>query len=246
MKAAQWDKYAKEYHKHIISPFSENVRNPLYDDIKRLPKTRVIADLGTGCGPLLPRLARFRKVYAIDFSRKMLEQAKKKAPKNTTLLRQDLKHLSKLSISYDVAIAVNSVLHPDMFTVDTILKEIYDNLSRRGRLLAVFPSMESVLYQFQLVYRSELRRWDDSAKALTNTRRLVELRKYDMIRSTYTDGREVQKFYYRFELRQILKKAGFSDIKFSKVFYPWGRTSGDYIDFHGKPEMWDWYVTARK
>lgn len=246
MNCKQWDQYAGNYHEFIISPFSEGVKNPLFEDIKSIPKSRVIADLGCGCGPLLPHLARFKKVYAVDFSKKMLENAKKCAPKNTVLLRGDLKSISRLKIRYDVAVAVNSILHPEIFTVDKVLVQIYASLNKRGKLFGIFPSMEAVLHHFQLVFRDSLKRLGDEKKALTRTRRIVELRKYDVITATYSDQGETQKFYYKFELRERLKKAGFHNIEFRKVIYPWGGASGDYHDFPGKPEMWDWYVTAGK
>ncbi len=246
MDGKQWDEYAQDYHDYIISPLGEDVKNPLFSELEKLDSQNVVADLGTGRGDLLPLLSKkFTEVYAIDFSQNMLMKARKRSAPNVKLIKKDMQRLTELDINFDLAISVNSILHPSPKVVDSMLQEIFESLNPGGRLKAVFPSMESVLYYFQLVYEREFERYNDEKKALAMTRKKAARKCYNIITCTYDDG-EMQKLFYNFELRMRLKKAGFKEIRFKKVYYPWGDAIGDFEDFHGKPRMWDWYVSARK
>ena len=102
MDAEQWDVYSKNYHDYIISPIKDSIENPLIDDLKKLNSSLSVADLGTGRGDLLPLLKRFKKVYAIDFSEKMIEAAKDKNFPNVEFYQQDLRKLSELGIKFDI------------------------------------------------------------------------------------------------------------------------------------------------
>ena len=251
MEQSQWDEYASTYHKYIISPFQTKVVNPLFSDISRLPGTQelVVADIGTGIGDLLPFLSdKFKEVHAIDFSEKMLETARQKhgERKNILFEQADIRELGKLGLKLDIAIASNSILHPHFEDVNRTLQEIRQSLNDGGLFIGIFPSMEALLYNFMLVYEREFQKSRDEKKAQEATRRIVEQRKYDFIRCLYDDHHEQQKFYYEFELKTRLKQAGFKNIRFKRVLYPWGEQSGAYEDFVGMDEMWDWYVLASK
>ena len=250
MNRRQWDSYAEDYHSFIISPFQETVSNPIFADIKKQNTSNLVAaDIGTGRGDFLPFLSsQFKKVHAIDFSQKMLDKAKKKNSKldNVKFMQGDIRKLGELNIKPDVAVAANSILHPLVKDVEKSLKGIHDKLNENGQFLGIFPSMESVLYHFSLVYEREYKKYKNEQKALSNTKRIVERRKYNFITSVYDDDDEKQKFYYKFELRKRLKEAAFKNIRFKKVVYPWGKEVGDYEDFHNEPGMWDWYVSASK
>ena len=81
MEKKEWGKYAKTYHSNIISPLLDKVTNPLFNDINNISNSKelIVADLGTGIGDLLPFLSEnFKEVYAIDFSKKMIDAAKEK------------------------------------------------------------------------------------------------------------------------------------------------------------------------
>jgi len=253
MEKKEWDSYAdaEDYHSTIISPFQEGVVNPIFSDIEQINEAheKTAADIGTGRGDFLPFLAeKFKHVHAIDFSKKMLERAKEKhsGHSNITFRQHDIRKLTSLNLNLDIAVAVNSVLHPCFEDVNKSFREIHSSLNKGGMFIGIFPSMEAVLHHSMLVYEREYRKHKDEKKALANTRRIVEKSKYNFITASYEDDGEKQKFYYRFELDNRLRQAGFKDVTFKKVEYPWGEQSGDYEAFHGRPGIWDWYVAARK
>ena len=251
MEKKEWDNYAKDYHSYILSPFQEKVKNPVHEDIKKICSNKglVCADVGCGRGDFLGVLSKnFSKVIAVDFSSEMLKFAKSrnKELQNIKFIEADARKLSELGLSVDVLFAINSILHPKVRDVEHAFSEIIKSIKPGGVFIGIFPSMEAVLYNNKLVYENELRRCKDEKIAIRNTKRKVEDRKYNYITGIYEDCCEKQRFFYRFELEVKLKEAGFSDIEFDKVKYPWGLPSGDYDDFFGKPEMWDWYVRARK
>jgi len=192
--------------------------------------------------------SRFGKVKAVDFSPEMLRRARKKVARagNVEFFESDIRKLSKLGLSVDVCFAINSILHPDFRDVHKSLLEIHKSLKKGGMFIGIFPSMEAVLYNNKLVYEKEMRKCRDKKEALSNTHKKVEDRKYDYITGIYSDCSEQQRFYYEAELLMKLGGAGFSSIEVEKVKYPWGTESGDYDNFFGKPQMWDWYVRARK
>src|SRR5438876_12252825 len=104
----QWSKVAASYEKEFIDPYLADVRNPIkkYLADHGDPARKVVADLGCGIGPLLPLLSQhYRKVYAIDFARGMLERARKAAAKcvNVEFIQASLMDLRLVE---PVAIAV--------------------------------------------------------------------------------------------------------------------------------------------
>jgi SAM-dependent methyltransferase len=251
MEKKQWDLYAVDYHKYVISPLKRGVMNPLHEDIRKLGDTRMmsVADCGTGRGDLVPFLAkRFKEVYAIDFSPKMLAIARRRQSRhrNAVFMRFDLRRLSQLKKRFDVIIAVNSILMPNREDVERCFAEMYSSLADGGRFYGIFPSMESLLYHFSLVYEREYARTSDEKRALRATRRIVERKKYSLILGIYEDDGERQRLYYEFDIIRRMRTAGFRQIRLSKVFYPWGERSGDFEAFEDRDLMWDWYVSATK
>jgi 2-polyprenyl-3-methyl-5-hydroxy-6-metoxy-1,4-benzoquinol methylase len=244
-----WDKYARGYHEHVISPLRPGVKNPLYADLAQIPhaKNLIAGDIGCGCGELLPLLAGlFKHVHAIDFSPEMLAIARERcAAANVTFRQHDARALGTLGLRLDVAIAVNSVLQPRLEDVRQVLREINTSIAPNGILLGIFPSMEAVAYHGMLVFEREYAKHGDEKRALRNARRIAERRKYSFLSGVYDEGGERQKLYYKAELIRRLEEAGFSIEHVGKVSYPWD-ANGGFEQFHGETEMWDWYVRARR
>ncbi len=249
INSENWDKYAKNYHEHIISPLQSKINNPIFHLIKNIQKSEemIAADLGTGIGDLLPFLSeQFNKVYALDFSENMISIAKEKNKHagNIIFKRCDMKELTKLKLNLDVAIAVNSIINPSISDIKIILSEINKSIKEGGLFIGVFPSMESIIHYAMLVYERELEN-SEELQAIIKTKIVVEWDKYCFIRGLYDDCGEKQKFFYEFELKNKLEEAGFKNIKIKKVQYPWGE-HGDFDMFKDKLMMWDWFIIATK
>ncbi len=249
MDVKDWDKIADRYEQEIITPFQEGVVNPLFETILSLPNRRkqTAADLGCGTGPLLPFLSsHFKRVVAIDFSPRMIETAKRRADaENISFHRASLTDLSEFYDRFDVAVAVNSILFPSSRSIDMILSEIHQTLTRNGTLMAIFPSMEVILYQGALIFDREIEKIGDEQKAIWMTKRILERRKFDFISGIYDDNGLRQKFFYEFEIKHRLKKSGFKNIRIKKVLYPWNGRMGSFERFDGQPRLWDWFITAK-
>jgi SAM-dependent methyltransferase len=248
VEAEQWNRLASSYDEEVVSPLHKDVRNPLFEKLEQVPTQSVLGDLGCGRGDLVPVLTeRFRRSYFIDFSTKMIEQARARTTKrNASFHIADLRDLRHFRKKFDVAIAVNSVIMPRVPDVKKALSEIHLSLKEKGVFYGVFPAMGSVLYQAFLIHEQELEACDDEKDALRNTRRKLERGKYNFVTGHYHDDVDRQKFYYDFELRRRMAEAGFRNVALSKVRYPWEVELSDFEQFPGKPEMWDWFISAEK
>jgi len=246
MEAKDWDQIADRYEREITSPFQEGVINPLYDALRSISDRQkmTVADLGCGMGRLLPFLAKnFREVVAIDFSKRMIEKAKERTDaKNVSFCLCSLTNLSEFYGRFDVAVSVNSILFPSSKAVNDILAQVHKTLKSEGVIAAILPSMEAILYQATLLFDRELMQLQDEEKALLSTKRILERRKFDFISGIYDDDGLRQKFYYEFELRHRLKRAGFKNLRVKKVLYPWGEDMGSFETFCREPRVWDWFV----
>ena len=122
----QWSRQAAKYDDLFLDPFRPGVVNPLLDAIRSIPDpaSKAVADLGCGTGPLVPLLAeRFAEVVALDFAPKMVEVAKKRLkaedhPERVKFLVRPMHELDDLEGRLDVAIAVNSIVMPDVRQID--------------------------------------------------------------------------------------------------------------------------------
>lgn len=249
MKPKDWNKIAEEYFDNLSSPFEDDVKNPLFSLVENMKKrkTMSVVDLGTGVGNLIPCLEKnFGSVVALDFSGKMLELAKNKAKtKKVEFLKKDMRNLKGLYNKFDAAFAINSFLIPSVKDVKTMIAETRKVLKKNGTLFAVFPSLESVLYKAMLTYEHE-RKTKGRKNAKKETRKRIEKHKYDFLLGFMNEEGE-QKHFYKFEIEYRLKEAGFKNIIFKKVEYPWKLWEERYLlKFRSKPKMWDWLVVAEK
>lgn len=248
MIAHDWDQIASDYFTEIVSPFQEGVPRRLLRvlDAVAVRERKTAGDLGCGIGTLLPTLAaRFRRVLGIDFSPAMLARARAACPaRHVTLHRADLADLRQFRGGLDVAVTVNAVLTPDPDRLDQIFANLRAVLRPGGELVGIFPAMEAILYQGFLIHERERRRVDP-ARARRRTSRLLERASYDFVHGTYREDGHVQKFFYIFELRARLRRAGFGRVRLGRLEYPWRHGLGRYETFPGEPRMWDWLVRAR-
>ena len=214
MDDTDWDRVAGDYYGAILSPLTNSDFNPLFSDLRHLGGNAI--DLGCGIGPLLPILSeQFSHVTALDFSKEMVEQARKNnlMLPNVSYVQADMKDL-RIRKRFDVAVAVNSILAPDVKEVNSMLKQAHKILKPGGTLLAVLPAMEIYLYQAMLIVDENK---DDLKKARKKAAAQVNPDEHDLLLGTITFDGDTQKCFYRFEIPHLLEKAGFKDI--DKVLY---------------------------
>src|SRR4051794_13922300 len=117
-QAEAWSRAADVYEKEFIDPYREPKGNRLLEAIESIDGAALaVADLGCGIGPLLPLLAsRFARVVAVDFAPGMLARARERCAglANVTFEQRELDDLTPLHGTLDVAVAVNSLVLPDV------------------------------------------------------------------------------------------------------------------------------------
>ncbi len=98
------------------------------------PKKKEISiDLGTGTGKIAEKLSKTnKKVYAIDYSQKMLDHAPKKA--NIIYICADAKNLDKLGIGMVDKIVARMVFHHLNSCLEDVLKSSRNILAPKGSI----------------------------------------------------------------------------------------------------------------
>ncbi|MFH1916860.1 MAG: methyltransferase domain-containing protein [Nanoarchaeota archaeon] len=250
MDDKRWDKIATQYFDIVSSPFDERVDNPLFDQLKKIRRRKQmrIIDLGCGIGNLTPFLSKhFGHVTAIDFSEKMVEVTgeKCKAMENVVVLKQDMRDLQIFYNQFDVAVAVNSFVLPSIIDIRKMFLETFKILKPGGKLIGIFPSINSDLYRAMLTFDMQYEETKKEDEAMKNTRYIMGEEDFDFMFGLYHyDGS--QKHFYQFELEYRLKQAGFTNIVIDKVLYPWEMCEDDDLCNLEAPPLFDWFVTADK
>jgi ubiquinone/menaquinone biosynthesis C-methylase UbiE len=258
MRSTDWDKIAPDYFEHIESPFSKGVKNPLFKAMREIPgrKSKTVLEVGCGTGTMLRFLSRnFKQVVALDISKKMIEvaQEKNKSSHNIEYIVSDAIMLSRMRRKYDVVVAVNSILMPNIVKINTIMRSIRKVLKRGGVFIAIFPSFDSFVYQAMVTYDREYdkKRNRKSARRITNLR--LSKNHHDFCYGILYDdcAKDRQKHFFGFELEYRLRKAGFGKYVLSKIYYPWKQintiSEPTYFEnnSHIYERLWDWVVIAR-
>lgn len=249
----QWSRHAARYDDVFLNPYAAGVENPLWEAIAACDRSefRVVADLGCGTGPLLPHLhERFDLVYALDFAPAMLAAAKRRlagGPSSRVIFLERAMHeLDDLAGQLDLAIAVNSLVMPDVRLIDRSLAAIHASLRPGGRFLGIVPSIDAILYQTMLLYDQALGHGLEPREAQQFTAFHGEHRSYDFALGRFRYQGLKQKFWHPFEVEYRLGKAAFREIALSKVLYPWDENLAGGIELSTYPRSWDWFFTAKR
>jgi SAM-dependent methyltransferase len=254
MRSTDWDRIAPEYFKQIESPFSKGVKNPIFSLVRRVGnlERKSVLELGCGTGTLIPFLAKnFRKVVAVDISKKMIEIAKRDNPdhENVEFKVMDMLNITRLRRKFDVIVSVNSLLMPNIPKINSVLKKVHKLLKKKGVFVAIMPGMDSLIYQAMITYDKEFEKRHNRKKARMVTSRIISKRHHDFCYGFFNVG-GLQKHFYGFELDYRLKKAGFRNFRIGKVHYPWEMMECDPNPkrFVGGiyEEIWDWTIYAVK
>lgn len=242
-----WSQAARSYEQEYIDPYRPDVRNPLLAHLRQLAGgAKTAADLGCGIGPLVPTLAgQFRHVYAVDFAPGMLERARQHCQglRNVEFLQRPLTDLTPLAGRIDVAVAVNSLVMPAIPDLEKSLHQIRAALRPGGVFLGIVPAMDAVHYYTMLLLDRALASGKPLEAARKNAAYLAEHEFYDFAFGQFSYQGLEQHFWQPFEVRHRLRRAGFQNIRLSRVLLAWQQfaVSEDLLE-HTPP--WDWFFTA--
>lgn len=245
-----WSNAAQRYEQEFIDPYVPGARNPTRAVLARLaaPGGRVVADLGCGIGPLLPFLAEhFGQVLAVDFAEGMLARAVERCSglANVTFFRRSLSELSDLPGPVDVAVAVNSLVQPDLAELEKCLAAVHALLRPGGTFVGVVPAMDSVHYLTMLLLDRARRAGMPTRAARKNAGLHAEHELYDFAFSEFRYRELVQHFWQPFEVPYRLRRAGFRRVRLAKVALSWDQFSGGK-DLAAHPPPWDWFFQSEK
>ncbi len=248
-QSAAWSAIAADYEREFVDPYRADAVNPLLREVHGLPNQSegTAADLGCGKGPLLPLLAaKFVTVHAVDFAEQMLHHARQRCVglNNVRFHDASLTDLRFLHGQLDLAVAVNSLVMPDVRDIEAVLVQVRCCLRAGGRFLGIVPAMDGVHYWTMLLLDRALRRGMPMEAAEKNAAHLAEHRYFDFAFSRFSFRGIVQHFWQPFEIPWRLEKAGFRDVRIEKVLLPWDhfRLREDFTD---QEPPWDWFFACR-
>jgi SAM-dependent methyltransferase len=249
-QAQQWSKAAAAYELDFIDPYMPGVRNPLPAALEELadPQKGTAADLGCGVGPLLPTLAkRFQRVIAVDFAEGMLERARENCGElpNIEYHHQSLTDLTALTGQVNVAVAVNSLVLPNVDELEKALRSIHAILRPGGHFLGIVPAMDAVHYSTMLLVDRARKANMPMDKARQNAAHHAEHSLYDFAFGDFCYLGIEQHFWQPFEVGYRLRRAGFQRVRRKKVHLSWSQFAGA-VDFKDEPRPWDWFFHAER
>ncbi len=247
----QWGRHAARYDELFLDAFHPGVESPLMAALEAVPDPagKTVADLGCGTGPLLPHLVgRFGRVVALDFAPAMLARARQRLGDDAdrvSFLARPMHEIADLAGTLDVAVAVNSLVMPDVRLIDTTLRAIRAALKPGGVFLGVLPSMDAIHYHTMLLMDQSLDRGASPEEAERYAAFHAEHEYYDFALGRFAFRGLRQKFWQPFEVRHRLAKAGFRSVELEQLLYPWDESLAGGPDFADHPRSWDWSFTAR-
>ncbi|MBY0229554.1 MAG: class I SAM-dependent methyltransferase [Gemmataceae bacterium] len=243
-----WSEAAAGYEAEFIDPVRRPGPNPLLDALAALPRAAslVAADLGCGAGPLLPLLSStFLQVHAVDFAPGMLERARTHAAPNISFHQRSLADLSPLHGTLDAAVAVNSLVMPDLGDLEKALEEIRSSLKPGGRFLGVLPAMDAVHYHTMLLLDRARAAGLPLAAARKNAADHAEHRLHDFAFGGFRYRGLEQHFWQPFEIGPRLRKAGFVRVRRRKLRLAWEQFACGG-ELRHLPAPWDWFFECRR
>ncbi len=250
MNEQAWDKISEDYYSEILSPLKDCKYNPLIHDLKALKSKKMsVIELGCGLGELLPLLEEnFRVVTAMDFSPEMIARAKERSTKpNTEFLVKDIADLAGMDASFDVAVAVNSIISSDLMKLNRMVGNIFKILKPGGILFAIIPAMESYIYQNMLYVDRELEKEVPQEKVIIQASKKLDHKSYDAFHGFIDFEGHIQKAFYRFEIIYRFGKEGFINFDIVRVPYRWMKwKEAGQMYYPREDPPWDWYFTCKK
>jgi SAM-dependent methyltransferase len=246
-----WSRHAARYDAVFLDPFRNGVVNPVLTALAAIgdAASRSVVDLGCGTGPLLPHLVgRFGTIVAVDFAPGMIARARARLGTDAARVEfrmSSLDDLDDLIGQFDVAVAINSLVMPDVRAIDRALRAIRGALRPNGRFLGTVPAMDAIHYHTMLLMDRALEAGRDAKEAEWHAGFYAEHANYDFAFGRFRFQGLKQKFWQPFEVEYRLRKAGFQEVELGQVLYPWDEDVPGGAEFADQPRSWDWSFDAR-
>lgn len=250
MDVGYWNAVAPRYDDQVFNSVIADATGVLRKRLDELAAPdHVACDFGCGVGHYLPLLApRFGRVIAIDFAGDLLARARERHAglANVEFLQADLARGRRALPRAHVGFCTNVLIHPDARVRRAILRRIHTQLVGGGRLLALVPSTESMLYSgMQLAAwrkRDGAREPDSVRSGLRATARSAA----DLMRGVLLAGGVRTKCYLREEAEVLFDQSGFRSCSADKLEYPWSEELENPPAWLGPPLPWDWLFVLEK
>jgi ubiquinone/menaquinone biosynthesis C-methylase UbiE len=220
----------KEYEKNILSVFSKkNKITKILSEITNKEK-KTVFDFGCGPGNSIKHLLDFKEIYAIDFSKNMLDITKKKYPnlKKLKLYQKNLKEKINFKKKADVSLAISSIFPKNDKEFDTIIKNILNNTKEKSLILITLPSFESST----LFLQKRIQQLNLKNPHINNVEKVIRETNYSPLGYFITKSNLIQKHWLKEEIKEKLKKYNFSKITISKLIL--------------KKDYWIWLIKIIK
>lgn len=245
-----WDEIGADYDREIFDTLAGDRTRVIVDHIDRCSSLSAIAcDFGCGVGKYLTTLGdRFKSVYAVDISKKLLEQAKQSNRKvsNVVYLKGDIANPSVNVGQVHFALNVNVLIMASVTRRRRILDSIFRQIRKRGHLLLVVPSLESALFaHFRLVewnMKAGVKRANPTAHTLIST----NSRMFSFRTGVLNLNGVPTKHYLNEELIVLLRDVGFKITSLAKVEYRWTSEFVRPPKWMKEPYPWDWLFLCQK
>lgn len=250
-QSRHWGRHAAQYDELFLDPFVPGVENPILNAIDSIPDaaSKTVIDLGCGTGPLLPMLvSRFKEVVAVDFAPAMIKASRERLGNDAERVRflvRPMEQLDDLVGQVDIAVAINSIVMPDVREIDRTLKAVRLCLRPGGVFFGVVPSIDAIQYQTMLLVDRALDQGKTPAESDRLASQQAEHHHYDFAFGRFAFQGLRQKFWQSFEVIHRLRKARFESVRLEQVLYPWDTNLPLGDEFADHPRSWDWAFEAR-
>jgi SAM-dependent methyltransferase len=183
----------------------------------------------------------------VDFAEGMLKRAREHCGElpNVEYLHRALTDLAPLAGQVDVAVAVNSLVLPDVGELEAALRSIYTALRPGGHFVGIVPAIDAVHYSTMLLVDRARKADMPLDKARQNAAHHAEHALYDFAFGGFRYLGIEQHFWQPFEVRYRLRRAGFRRVRLQKVHLSWSQFAGA-ADLKDEAPPWDWFFQAEK
>jgi len=242
-----WNHIAPTYNAEIFDVFQSDTKKVLAKYFKKYTNLKHEAiDFGCGNGKAFFYLApRFKKVFGLDISQKLLNQAKTLPYTNVSLKQADLTKALKIPKA-DFIFCCNVAILPEVETNIAIIKNIQKTLKPGGHALVVIPSLESMIYSaWRLID------WNKKEKVKPEDIDPSEYsgfsgKKIDILQGIVQIDGHTTKHYTQQEIEVVFSHCGLTVSKIEKVEYTWNSEFTKPPKWMGAPYPWDWLVECGK